>query len=30
MKKQYSYLMVILKLAMWWSDLHHLDCFKYS
>ena len=23
-------LMVNLKLAMWWSDLHHVDCFKFS
>ena len=25
-----SALTLILKLVMWWSDQHHLDCFKYS
>ena len=25
-----SALTVIMKLAMWWADQQHLDCFKYS
>ena len=25
-----SALPVILKLVVWWSDQHHLDCFKYD
>ena len=25
-----SALTVVLKLVLWWSDHHHLDCFKYS